>query len=137
MLEFHHNRLIVYRKAMDFVGVTAVIIVAIDGAYGFLRDQLGRAATSILLNIAEGSGEFSRPEKARFYRMARRSVTESAAILDALEAVGFRQPGPLETGRSLLHEIIAMLTVMTRPADATSPEVVRPRKPGPRQETGA
>jgi four helix bundle protein len=33
------------------------------------------------LNIAEGAGEFSPSEKARFYRMARRSATECAAIL--------------------------------------------------------
>ena len=35
-----------------------------------LADQLQRAATSIPLNIADGAGEFSASEKARFYRMA-------------------------------------------------------------------
>ena len=32
--------------------------------------------------VAEGAGEFSRPEKARFYRMARRSAVEVVAWLD-------------------------------------------------------
>lgn len=115
MAEFHHNRLIVYRKAAAFVAVAAEIIPTIEPTYGFLRDQLGPAATFIALNIAEGSGEFSRPEKARFYRMARRSAAECAAILEALQAVKCPDIGRLSTGNQLLHEIIAMLTVMTRP----------------------
>ena len=48
----------------------------------YLTDQLQRAGTSISLNIAEGAGEFSTNEKSRFYRMAKRSGTETAAILD-------------------------------------------------------
>ena len=48
-----------------------------------LADQLRRASTSISFNIAEGAGEYAPADKARFYRIARRSATESAAILDA------------------------------------------------------
>ncbi len=118
MPAFHHGRLVVYRKAIEFVGVAASVGPAIEPAYAFLRDQLGRAATSIALNIAEGSGEFSKPEKARFYRMARRSATECAAIIETLEAIGFRDGETADKGKQLLDEIIAMLTVMARP-DAT------------------
>jgi len=132
---FHHSRLIVYRKSIDFVALAAGIIPAIEPSYAFLRDQLGRAATSIALNVAEGSGEFSRAEKARFYRIARRSATESAAILEALEAVGFRQVQMLATGRNLLHEIIAMLTVMAKPDDL-EPKTTPARK-GARGQAGA
>jgi four helix bundle protein len=39
------------------------------------------------INIAEGAGEFAPEEQARFYRMARRSATESATILDACRAL--------------------------------------------------
>ncbi len=114
MAEFHHNRLIVYRKAVAFVAVAAEIIPTIEPTYGFLRDQLGRAATSIALNVAEGSGEFSRPEKARFYRMARRSAAECAAILEALEAVKCPDDGRISLGKEHLNEIMAMLTVMAK-----------------------
>lgn len=34
------------------------------------------------LNITEGAGEYSKSEKERFYRMARRSATECTAIFD-------------------------------------------------------
>jgi four helix bundle protein len=135
MPSFHHSRLIVYRRSIDFVALAAEINSDIQPSCAFLRDQLGRAATSIALNVAEGSGEFSRGEKARFYRIARRSATECAAILEALEAFGFNRPEMLATGRELLHEIIAMLTVMAKPADLKS-RVKSPRK-GPGEETGA
>lgn len=114
MPEFHHNRLIVYRKSIDFVGVMAGVIPTIEPMYGFLRNQLGRAATSISLNIAEGSAEIKAAEKRRIYRIARRSACECAAILDVLEVIGYRTLDQVEAGRALLHEIVAMLTVMAK-----------------------
>ncbi len=136
MREFHHSRLIVYRKSIEFVAMAANIIAAIPPTYASLRSQLGRASTSIPLNVAEGSGEFARAEKARFYRMARRSATESAAILEALETVGFSRVELLVSGRTMLHEIIAMLTVMAKP-EHLKPKEEPPAGAGPGNETGA
>ena len=67
---------------MDFVALAHRILAALPVGHAGLGDQLRRAATSIALNIAEGAGEFSKPDKARFYRFARRSGTECAAALD-------------------------------------------------------
>ncbi len=50
-----------------------------------LRDQLYRAFTSILLNIAEGAGKFSRPDKKNFYLIARGSAQECVSILKILK----------------------------------------------------
>ncbi|MEM1418216.1 MAG: four helix bundle protein, partial [Myxococcota bacterium] len=36
----------------------------------------------MVANIAEGAGEFSPSEKARFYRMARRSAIETVAWIE-------------------------------------------------------
>jgi four helix bundle protein len=47
---------------------------------GDLADQLRRASTSIVLNIAEGAGEYSPKDKAKFYRFAKRSAAECSAI---------------------------------------------------------
>ena len=47
-----------------------------------LKDQIIRAASSIMLNIAEGSGRFTKPDKRNFYIIARGSVFECVAILD-------------------------------------------------------
>jgi four helix bundle protein len=77
-----------------------------------LADQLRRAASSIPLNIAEGVGEFAAADKPRFYRFARRSATESAAIIDALTALELADE-PMRAGaRGLLVRIVAMLTAM-------------------------
>ena len=79
-----------------------------------LADQLRRAALSISLNIAEGAGEFSPQDKARFYRMARRSATECAAILDAQQSLRLADEKRITSGRELLLRIVAMLIRMTK-----------------------
>ena len=81
-MQFDHEKLDVYVATMDFVALAQRIIAALPVGHASLADQLRRAATSIALNIAEGAGEFSKPDKARFYRFARRSGTECAAALD-------------------------------------------------------
>ncbi len=121
MLSFHHDRLIVYRKSIEFVAISAQVIPMIEPAHAHLRDQLARAATSIALNVAEGAGEFSRQDKHRFYRMARRSAAECAAVLEVLRSIGYPDQAQLVTGRETLHQIVAMLTAMTRP-DALRPQ---------------
>ena len=67
-----------------------------------------------MLNVAEGAGEFSLDEKCRFYRIARRSATEAAAIL---HVVLRRKHGPehqILAARELLDRIVAMLVRMTK-----------------------
>ena len=73
-----------------------------------------RASASIPLNIAEGAGEFSGKEKARFYRMARRSATECAAVLDVCNRLSLCEAGAFEKSRELLVRVVAMLIKMTQ-----------------------
>src|SRR5215470_13359967 len=87
MIMFDHERMDVYRRALQFVRLAASIRHGLVPGHASLADQLDRAAVSIALNIAEGAGEFARKEKARFYRIARRSATESAAVLDVAQAL--------------------------------------------------
>ena len=83
MNEFEHERLDVYKAALELLVLADAVAATLPRGRGYLADQLRRAASSIAFNIAEGAGEFASDEKARFYRMARRSATESAAIFDA------------------------------------------------------
>ncbi len=53
-----------------------------------VRDQLDRASTSIVLNLAEGNGKFTPPDRCRFFDIARGSALECAAALDVLVAQG-------------------------------------------------
>jgi len=68
---------------------------------------------SIVLNIAEGAGEFARKEKVRFYRIARRSATECAAILDLSQRLGVSTP-VVGAARVQLQTIVAMLVALAK-----------------------
>ncbi|MFQ5505866.1 MAG: four helix bundle protein, partial [Planctomycetota bacterium] len=76
-----------------------------------LADQSRRAALSVPLNIAEGVGEFSRQEKARFYRIALRPAIECAAILDVSRRLRLAKTR-CDAARDLLLRVVAMLTRM-------------------------
>ena len=104
-----HEKLDAYRVALEFVKEAHGIIHGIAGGTGPLKDQLLRAATSVALNIAEGAGEHSPPEKRRFYRIARRSAAEALAALDVLRVTGVVDAVQIETARAQGIRVIAML----------------------------
>ena len=100
MPQLEHEKLDVYRAAIQFIRMAYETAENLPRGNGHLGDQLRRAAISIPLNIAEGAGEFSPADKARFYRMALRSSTECAAILDVCRALGMQdEPARLERER--------------------------------------
>jgi four helix bundle protein len=111
---FDHERLDVYLAAIEFLGIADKIASDLPRGRSYLADQLRRAALSVPLNIAEGAGEFSRKDKARIYRIALRSATECAAILDVCRALELNDISGLLDGRNLLLRIVSMLTRMTK-----------------------
>ena len=58
--------------------------------------------------------EFIIDEKARFYRMAKRSATECSSILDVCEQLQLIDEVQHSRGRELLLRIAVMLTKMAR-----------------------
>jgi len=122
-MSFDHDRLDVYQRALELLDLIDRIIDAMPSGRAHLKDQLDRAATSIVLNVAEGAGEFSLPDKQRFYRIARRSATESAAVLDIIRRRGHSSPELIAQARDLLVRIVSMLIRMTQNGD-------RARAPG-------
>ncbi len=112
MNDFEHERLDVYRAAIELLALADTIAGGLPRGRAYLADQLRRASSSIPFNIAEGAGEFARADKARFYRIARRSATESAAILDPCRTLALADEAALRSGRDLLLRIVAMLTAM-------------------------
>ncbi len=90
-----HERLDVYVIALDFLVFANEVIESLPRGRSHLADQLTRASTSIVLNLAEGAGKFSKPDKRRYYLTARGSATESAALLDVclrVKLVGEAEP---------------------------------------------
>jgi four helix bundle protein len=125
---FDFQHLDVYRAALAFLNFRFKLLLRLPPGHGDLADQLTRASTSILLNIAEGSGEFSQADRARFYRMARRSAAECAAILDAMDEQGLKSQEQLEEGRVLLDRIMAMVTAMCRSLSTSAKRKPRPAR---------
>jgi len=108
-----HSRLTVYRDALALLAVIDEALGTIPPGSGTLRDQLDRAATSIIANIAEGAGEFSESEKKRFYRMARRSVNEVGAWLDILAQRKLITPELYARADALMTSIVSMLVALS------------------------
>jgi four helix bundle protein len=110
---FGFQKLDAYRCATEFLATATRLSDAAPRGYASLSEQLRRAALSIPLNIAEGSGKFNRDAR-RFYAIARGSALECAAIVDALEVVGVDVEREVAKARELLVRIVSMLTVMLR-----------------------
>lgn len=109
-----HEKLNVYQVAIEFVLLADEVIEHLPRGRAYLSDQLQRAALSIPLNIAEGAGEYSIDEKARFYRMAKGSATECAGILDVCRRLQLLEEERHTKGRELLIRIVSMLVKMAQ-----------------------
>jgi four helix bundle protein len=62
-MAFTFEKLIVYQKAIDFADRVCQHTEQFPRGYGFLVDQLNRAALSIATNIAEGNVRFTKPDR--------------------------------------------------------------------------
>lgn len=78
------------------------------------NDQLRRASFSIMLNIAEGSGRFTKPDKKHFYVIARGSVFECVAIFDYLRDIGSIDNKTYQQYYAFLEEISKMLYALIK-----------------------
>lgn len=109
---FAFERLDVYQRAIEFLVVVARIISELPSGNASLTDQLRRAALSVPVNVAEGVGRSSAPDRRRHYAIARGSAMECAAILDACRVLQLASPDLLADGRSLLLRVVQMLSKM-------------------------
>ncbi|MFA6261854.1 MAG: four helix bundle protein [Bacteroidia bacterium] len=81
---FDFEKLIAYQKAKNYHHYIYTFLKDSPKVDSITRNQLRRAAFSVMLNIAEGAGRYSNADKRNFYRIARGSVFECVAILDFL-----------------------------------------------------
>jgi four helix bundle protein len=134
--QFDHERLTVYHVALDFLVVVEEVVNAFPLGRAYLGDQLHRASTSIVLNIAEGAGEFSKKDKARFYRMALRSATECAAVVDVCKRLQLAKELDLLAGRRMLLRIVSMLVPLVRSMGGSGMRKAQVRQSGMGTGTG-
>lgn len=105
---FDHEKLRVYQDALRFVAFADPILGAIPAKLS-ARDQLDRASTSIVLNIAEGNGKRSRPDRCRYLDIARGSALECAACLDVLVVKKHLEATLAAEGKEVLVGVVSML----------------------------
>jgi four helix bundle protein len=110
---FDREKLDVYRESIAFCGWVGDFLSSIS-AKAAAKDQLDRASTSVPLNIAEGNGKFSPPDRARFFEIARGSAVECAACLDVLVARKLATEKDTAARKEQLVKIVQMLVGLLR-----------------------
>ena len=113
-MQFDHEKLDVYKAALELVKVIDEIVGTLPRGRAYLVDQMQRAGASVPLNIAEGAGEYAVQEKVRFYRIAKRSATECSAICDICAHLGLIDRIQLSRSKELLFRIVSMLIKMAK-----------------------
>ncbi|MCC9602379.1 four helix bundle protein [Stieleria sp. JC731] len=117
---FDHDRLDVYRLAIDYVASSFSIAKELNGCHRHARDQWLRAAQSIPLNIAEGNGKRSLKDRSRFLDIARGSALECVAIQDVLAVTeGMSAEDHLHLKR-MLHRLVSMITRLIARSETVS-----------------
>src|SRR6188768_2604245 len=102
----HFKDLTVYQKSLLVSTKIESDVISISDIDRNLKDQIRRASSTIILNIAEGSGRFSPADRKNFFVIARGSAFECSAALDKIEGV---QKHEFTEIKNLLEEISKML----------------------------
>jgi four helix bundle protein len=118
---YKFERLDVYQLALEYVDLIYALADRLPPIEEFnLKTQLRRAATSVVLNIAEGSTGQSDAEQSRFLGMAVRSVFETVACRDLIRRRKYIAdddeilPRLVEKAETLSRKLQAMRRKITR-----------------------
>jgi four helix bundle protein len=106
----HFKNLVAYQQAKELNRHCLSIIRNNGGKLPlYFKDQLGRAALSVALNIAEGSGRSTAKDQKHFFIMANGSLREVEALLDMLHLFTAAPAAPFEEINALLEHISKLL----------------------------
>jgi four helix bundle protein len=118
MLSF--QRLEVYQYAIQFLALAYEIVADLPKGNAERADQLIRSAESVVRNIAEGAGRWSRMDVAKHYKIARGEAMECASSLDVLKVKQLVDLARYQRGIQLLESEVAMLTKMIARSDKSA-----------------
>jgi four helix bundle protein len=120
MEDFRFVKFKVYADAKIFVkeifGATSHFVAK----FGYLSNQLNRAALSVVLNIAEGSGKKSDKDFNRYIQNALGSVHELYAALDVAKDLQLISEADFKKLTTLLSELRKQLGGLTKKLTAES-----------------
>jgi len=104
------EKLEVYQRSVDFADKIAALTETFPRGYGFLVDQLNRAAVSIATNLAEGNGRFTRPDRRNFFTIARGSAQECIPLLEIARRRGLVKEMESLASKERLEVIAKMIS---------------------------
>jgi len=115
MEEYKFQKLQVYQMALAYVDSVYEISRKLPERERFnLSSQLERAATSIVLNIAEGSTGQSNAEQNRFLGLALRSYLETIACLDLINRRSYLGSDALNAIRGQGHQLFIKISAFRK-----------------------
>ena len=103
----------VYNRSLELVAQLAKLVPDLERRDRDLAKQLRRAASSTVLNIAEGSRREG-GDRTYHYRVAAGSNAETRACLQAAAAWGHVAPAAAATALATQDRVAAMLYRLTR-----------------------
>src|SRR5262249_17847386 len=110
---FDHEKLRADQEALKFAAWCELVLERVPKASA-VHGQLDRARTSIVLNIPEGNGKFTSPDRCKYFDNARGSALECAGALDLLFIKKCVSESELDEGKSMLKSIVSLLVGLTR-----------------------
>lgn len=108
--QYKFQKLDVYKIALTYADTMYKLSATFPMVERYnLSDQMVRAGTSVVLNIAEGSTGQSDNEQNRFLGLALRSYLETVACLDLAQRRGYLSDVQLSAVRGQGHELFVKL----------------------------
>jgi len=84
-----NQRLDCYNLLLDVAKVVPSLIRRFPKGEGYLIDQLKRALSSAILNLAEGNGRYSIKERNRFFNISLGSIKEVIGAIELANAYAY------------------------------------------------
>ena len=110
---FSFEKLIVYQKAKEYVLLVYRLLKKFPGEEKYaMCDQLRRASTSVISNIAEGTSRQSVKEKAHFLDIAYGSLMETYSQMDLSKELGYITEDELQSIRISVMELKNLLAAL-------------------------
>lgn len=105
---FHHEELVVYQRALGFMG-WFVAQIKPDAPWRRVLRQLDEAGTSIVLNIAEGNGRYAELDHKKFLGIAQSGAVKAAVYVDLCVEEGLWAETEGALGKEHLRQVNNLL----------------------------
>lgn len=115
---FAHRRLDAYRVATELTVGVERLTAQLPRGHADLKDQVRRAASSTMRNVAEGANRWAPRDKASRYIIARGECGECDAALEMLARIGLGDAREIDRLRALADRTAALLTGLIRSQEA-------------------